>query len=184
LSEPGLIGRPPLNCPLPPGWRRTPGDENLTLTATVSLLAGQPAVLDPASQGMQLLVDQPGAPPVPFLRLTDRPGRSDSSGRARHGLRPQGRLENKGYTNTSGALPPACAPGSARGIRSIKLEDRRTKGKGIGVTVKVSGATLPLPTAPLRVTIVFGASAEAGGAGRSGRHQVSCTEKKGKVTCR
>ncbi|HEV7732876.1 MAG TPA: right-handed parallel beta-helix repeat-containing protein [Candidatus Binatia bacterium] len=162
----------------------TSGDEKLTVTGTVSLPAGTPTTLDPVTQGLQLLIDQPGMPPIAFLRLTAVNG-PIPPGAPGNGCDPKDGWKGTTYTNRSGAvLPPACPPGSAQGLRSVKLKDRRAKGKGIGVTAKVSGATLPAPTAPVRITIVFGASPEAGAAGLCGGHQVSCSAKKSKVTCR
>jgi hypothetical protein len=55
------------------------------------------------------------------------------------------------YRNRSGALPPACAPGSANGIVAVQITDRRLKTKhGLQFKVKMSaGSVLRRPASPL-----------------------------------
>lgn len=55
------------------------------------------------------------------------------------------------YSNRSGALPPACIPGSARGISSIQIKDLRSGGKAaLQAKVKVKGGDfVRVPTQPL-----------------------------------
>jgi hypothetical protein len=161
----------------------TPGDEKLTFTGSVALPVGTPPVLDPLAQGMQILVDQAGATPVVFLRLTAAtspipPGARGTGCGAKDGWK------KTTYANASGALPPDCVSGSAHGLRSVKVKDRRAKGGGVAVTVKVPAATLPAPTAGVRVTLVFGASPEAGAAGFCAVRELDCATKKAKTTCR
>ena len=45
------------------------------------------------------------------------------------------------YLNTSGALPPACLPGSAAGLRRVTLEDHGSA--GIRYQVEAQGLSLP-----------------------------------------
>lgn len=69
------------------------------------------------------------------------------------------------YTNASDALPPTCTDGSARGLRRVQLRGRRDViAFNLRATHDVFDA-LP-PTGPLRATVVFGADAGAGAAGR------------------
>ncbi len=68
------------------------------------------------------------------------------------------------YANKSGAVPSqTCTPGSALGLRSVSLNDRRPL-DGIRYAIKVGPVILPrLPTAPverLRVSITFGTRSE------------------------
>jgi hypothetical protein len=55
------------------------------------------------------------------------------------------------YHNESGAVPPGCAPGSARGIRSVQIKDRRATHKAaLQFKIKAKNASLlRVPDAPL-----------------------------------
>jgi cysteine-rich repeat protein len=74
------------------------------------------------------------------------------------------------YKNASGALPPACTPGSANGVRVVKIKDKIDRDGTLLFRVKARGATIALaPTAPLVATIVLGQSPAAGASGRCGQ---------------
>jgi hypothetical protein len=67
------------------------------------------------------------------------------------------------YKNKSGALPPGCAPGSAKGVFSAFLKDRRTSGSSaLLFGVKAKRTTLDsVPTLPLtRVQAIIALAAE------------------------
>ena len=67
------------------------------------------------------------------------------------------------YRNRSGALPPACTPGSANGITSVQITDQRLKSKhGLQFKVKMKkGSVLRVPTTPLtRLQIDFTLAAQ------------------------
>ncbi len=182
---------PPCISPAPPGDSKltmqkiggVTGDEKLAFRGSVLLPAGNPPSLDPSTQGMQLVFEQPGTPPTAYMRLVAATGPVPPGGPGT-GCDPKDGWKGLTYVNKSGALPPTCAPGSAQGLRSVKLKDKRAKGRGIFVTVKAVGATIPPPTGTdVRVVIVFGASSEAGAAGRCTAVELDCTTKKSKVTC-
>jgi hypothetical protein len=65
-------------------------------------------------------------------------------------LRP-GKLKWK-YKNKSGALPPGCEPGSAKGITSLQIKDRRSSSKqALQFKVAAQGTTLlGTPSLPVR----------------------------------
>jgi cysteine-rich repeat protein len=74
------------------------------------------------------------------------------------------------YKNVSGALPPGCAPGSANGLRTVKVKDRLAKDGTMQVRVKARNATIPtVPAPPLQASIVLGQSPAAGAAGHCGQ---------------
>jgi hypothetical protein len=56
------------------------------------------------------------------------------------------------YSNRSGALPPACIPGSARGLAGVQIKDLRSSGKAaLQAKVKVKNGTVDrLPSQPLQ----------------------------------
>jgi hypothetical protein len=61
-------------------------------------------------------------------------------------------------------------PGSANGLRSVRLKDRLATTGQIEFTVKVRDATLgALPAVPVTATLVLGQSPGAGPAGRCAR---------------
>lgn len=61
------------------------------------------------------------------------------------------------YANRSGALPPACTPGSASGITKAKLTDKRGKGLGLFATVQANEASWNPTAADERlITVVLG----------------------------
>lgn len=143
------------------------------LTGTLDLPPTLPALLSPSTDGLQLFVGQPGMPPI--FDMTRRalpipPGGPGSGCNARDGW------AGLGYKNVSGALPPACVPGSARGLRVVKLKDRRAKGKGLVVRVQAKRMNLPTPTGPLDVVVVPGVSATAGQNGACGRRQFAASD--------
>lgn len=164
----------------------TPGDEKLTFKATMAFPADVPAELDPATHGMQIVISQQGMPPVPLLVLPAQAGGVPPGARG-SGCGPKDGWKKTTYVNTSGAVsPPDCPPGSARGLRSIKLKDLRAKGKGIKILVKAVGATFPAPSGGIHVTIVLGNMPQAGIGGLCAVHYFgpsSCTAFKSKVSC-
>ncbi len=160
------------------------GDEGLKLSGVLVFPPGAPDPFDPSAHGAQILVEDLGAGSMLFdLASTPIPpgARGDGCG-------PKDGWKGTGYQNASGALdPPACPPGSARGLRSLKLSDKRAKGKGIAFVAKAKDATIPLPQGPVRMTIVTSADASAMAAGHCATHTFgtdACTVGKKGVTCK
>ena len=68
------------------------------------------------------------------------------------------------YRNRSGALhAPACTPGSARGL--AQLTWRPGSDWDVRIQAKAKRATIAEPIAPLRATVVLGATQAAGDGG-------------------
>jgi CSLREA domain-containing protein len=131
------------------------GDEVLVIRGSVSVPAGTPALFDPAVTGAQVLIEDVGGGGTAIFELSHRttpiPGGAGCG--ARDGWK---RLR---YANASGSVdPPACTPGSAGGLRSLRFKDRRARGKGIAFALVAKRAQLGVPTGPFRTTVVLGAS--------------------------
>jgi len=74
------------------------------------------------------------------------------------------------YKNVSNALPPGCAPGSANGVRVVKVKDKLDRDGTIQFRVKARNASIALaPAPPLVATVILGTSPGAGAAGRCGQ---------------
>jgi hypothetical protein len=61
------------------------------------------------------------------------------------------------YRNRSGAFPPGCAPGSARGVERLEVRHHVATGD-LGVVLSLAGASIPHATPPLATTISLGGS--------------------------
>jgi len=71
------------------------------------------------------------------------------------------------YRNTSDAVPPTCAPGSARGVTAVQIRDKRLSNKhGLQFKVKMkNGSLLRAPAVPptrLQVSLALAAQPSAG----------------------
>jgi hypothetical protein len=74
------------------------------------------------------------------------------------------------YKNASNALPPACIPGSANGVRVVKVKDKLDRDATIQFRVKARNASMSVaPAPPLTATVILGTSPAAGAAGRCGQ---------------
>ncbi len=157
----------------------------LLLGGSLMLGAGTPAALDPAASGMQLLIEDLGAGgPLVDLTAGSAPIPPGAKGT---GCGPKDGWKGTTYDNRSGAVaPPACPPGSARGLRRLQLKDRRARGRGVTFGIQTRGGSLPLPVGPVRVTLVVGAQGSAGALGLCGTHTFSagCTTKGTTYRCR
>ena len=103
--------------------------------------------MDPATQGIHLRISDEGG----LLYDVSIPGGAVGTSPCgeRDGwkadLRP-GRAKWK-YRNKSGAVPPGCESGSARGISSLQIKDRRSSSKG-GYQFRVAAKETTLPGTP------------------------------------
>jgi CSLREA domain-containing protein len=146
------------------------GDEQLTLKATLDAGAG----LAPETDGVRLVVVDRGAGDAVLLDLGVPPGARGAACGAKDGWK------GLAYRNRSGTMdPPACTPGSAGGLRSVRLRDRRAKGKGVTLTAKAKRATVAAPIGPLALTVVV-----APGTCGTAELTASCTAKGKTWTCR
>jgi len=136
------------------------GDERLTLSGTIELAAGGPALADLVKDGLRLYVDDVGAAGASVFDVTIPGGMagdtSDASCDRRDGWRvARGRMVYRNVSTT--ADPPLCTRGSANGLTSLELRDRRAQGRGITFEMRTRNSRLATaPVGPLRVTLVLG----------------------------
>jgi len=163
------------------------GQQGLLVRGVLLLAVSLPETFDPAASGVQLEVEDTGGSPVALVDLTARttpippggPGTGCGKGDGWRG---------PVYRNRSNALePPVCFAGSAHGLTLLRVKDKRVRGGGITFRAVMNGATMPVPAGPLRVTLVLGADAAAGAAGRCGSVRFApseCGRKRRTYTCR
>ena len=117
------------------------GDERLTLKG----LAKSSSTL--ISDGLRVLVTDDGAGGAPLFDVTVPDWATANQGGCdpRDGYILRGNLRR--YVNYSGALPPACTPGSAGGLRLLELRWNGTA----KVKIKAQGAPIPSAVGPMTV---------------------------------
>lgn len=127
-----------------------------------------PLAYDPLALGLEVAITS-GGTLVHEVRIP--PGGPGTGCGPKDGWKRKGRSASWGYKNASGALPPGCATGSARGVRTVKLADKSATGGGITFDVKVSRTTIGMnpPVPPVIASVVLGQSPGDGLAGRCGR---------------
>ena len=149
------------------------GDEKILIKGALQFGPGTPAILDPATKGTQILVEDLGAGNAAIFELstatTPVPGGAGCG--PDDGWKANGAGTTFTYKNKSGALPPDCSPGSANGLSLIKVKDKRARGGGIAFKAKAKNATIPAVVGPLRVTLVLGATGAESAAGECGGTQ-------------
>jgi len=162
------------------------GDEKIVIRGTLVFGPGVPATFDPSSRGAQIRIDDLGSGgsaifELSYLTKPIPPGPQGTGCNARDGWKSDapGRYL---YKNRSGAIdPPACTPGSAKGLSLLKLMDLRAIGDGVPFIAKARNASLPAPSGPLhislvgplRISLVLGATAGASNAGECGTYTFS-----------
>jgi cysteine-rich repeat protein len=162
------------------------GDEKLLVTGRLLFPPGSPAVLDPSSTGLQVVVESVAAPifdlshrtsPVPPSTPDACDPRADGwKGRPARGL--------FRYSNGSGSIdPPACTDGSANGLHGIRIVDRRERAGQIRFSFRAAGATIPEPGPTARLSVVLGASPGAGSGGACGRIDLVCSGWRKSIHC-
>jgi cysteine-rich repeat protein len=148
------------------------GDEGLTFKGAITGSALAPGAYDPTVDGAEVVLTGPGLVWGLMAPLAVPPGLLGSGCGPFDGWqkRVRGTTFTYKYLNASGALPPGCAPGSANGLRSMRLKDRLATTGRIEFRVKTRDSTIPtLPVAPVTATLVLGQSPAAGTAGRCAR---------------
>lgn len=129
------------------------GDEKLTFAGTLALPTTAGA---PTTDGLQVRIADTGNGTVVFDLTGARaiPGGAPGSGcGAKDGWK------GKKYTNRSGAVGPQCPAGSALGVRTINVTDKRAKNKGLRLTLTAPGAGIAPPVGPLTATVAIGTGA-------------------------
>jgi hypothetical protein len=105
-----------------------PDDQDIKAKGFFTPVDNGPA-LDPALNGIHFRIEDAGG----VLYDVSIPGTAGSPSACgtkdgwKTGGKPGKRIWK--YTNKSGALPPDCSPGSARGIQKVQIKDRRTSSK-------------------------------------------------------
>lgn len=136
----------------------TRGDELFELSGRM------PTTTDPGlvlARGAQLLIEDAGLGGKVLLDVSARTVPVPPSGNGCD-VRDQWTAPLPGvyrYDNLSGKLPGAgCAAGSARGLRLLRLEDRRTLDGTVAFRVRAEKLDLGMVKGPLRATVVLGGS--------------------------
>jgi len=149
-----------------------PDRRQLRLRGRIHLPPGQPADLDPSRFGVQVAITDQGAGGRPLFELTTHThpippvAAPDGCGR-RDGwfVATDARTTTYRYRNVSGEIdPPVCTAGSALGLRSLRITDRRETAGAIDLVLDVKQAPIPLPIGSLQATVVFGTAPLATGA--------------------
>jgi hypothetical protein len=143
----------------------------ITVNGSVLATPEVARLYDPARAGARLRVEDERLGDA-LLDLTGTAGASGSGCMPGDGWSRRRRTFT--YRNHSDALPPACTPGSAHGLRMLRINARRAAVGRLGLRAVVRGVTAK-PTGRLRVTIVLGSDPATGAAGRCGVETVACT---------
>jgi len=138
------------------------GDEQLQLKTKVQVHPAAIFPIDPVANGALFLVEDYGATPTSLFDVLPIPAGATGSGcDPRDGWR--GKNGDSSYRNVSGAFPPACVPGSAKGLQRVRIRDRQLKNGTIAVNLVAKSANIPSPAYDeVRVGFVFGGASQAG----------------------
>jgi len=158
------------------------GDETLKLKGRAFLPQGLPASL---TDGTQLVLEDLGAGSTTVYELSAAtsavPAATTAGCDARDGWKAT--TKSARYRNKSGALPPACAAGSAHGLTTLTHKVGRSS--DLGVTAAAKRATIAAPVGPVRATVVLGATAGASAAGQCAvSAPLDCTAAGASIRCR
>lgn len=178
LCENGVAITRPLVVERGAGARRV-----LTIRGTLDFAFGQPDPFDPAGDGMQLLIEDTGA--VATIVALTASSTAIPGGARGDGCGPGDGWRGYTYRNASGALDaPACTPGSAQGLRLVKLRDHRGRGRGIVFSAKLVGGLPPL-VGPIALTVVTSGDVFAGVSGACAETVGGlCVRKARRTVCR
>jgi hypothetical protein len=111
-------------------------------------LAFPSSLIMQGTRPVRMIVTDSGAGDTTLYDIT-LPDRATAS---QHACDPRDGWFGSGYVNKSNALPPACVPGSAQGLRRVAFRWNGT----LDVRVQAVHTTLPHVTGPVRVTIYDG----------------------------
>ena len=145
----------------------TPGDDNLQLKAKLFFAQGIPVA--PYTNGAQVLIEDLGSGAATVFELSEAntdpiPPASAGTCDARRDFWKTTPSSTQ-YKNGSTAIdPPACTPGSSRGLFLLKYRPRTAR--DVDVLLKAKKASLGTVVGPLRATFVMGATQADGDAGR------------------
>ncbi len=159
-----------------------PAGHALFVNTTITLPAALATGYDPRRDGLQLRIENDAAGDrLVDLTATPIPPGGDGSGCA-----PEDGWERRRnlytYRNGSNALPTECMPGSAGGLRTLRVDTAHATGGRLGVRATVRGIE-GAASGGMRVTIVLGGDAAAGAAGHCGVTNLTCTQRGRRVRC-
>jgi cysteine-rich repeat protein len=138
----------------------TANDEEMVLKGRLDVPPG--VTFDPARTGVQLLLREDGVGGRTIFELTNHtfviPPSTFSGCDHSDGWRGANAGRRQKYTNESKCLgPPACAPGSANGLKTVAFSDKREIGRGIDFAMKTKGSSIVTPgRTTLVATLVLG----------------------------
>lgn len=158
------------------------GDETLKLKGGAFLAQGLPV---PLTGGAQLVLEDLGAGAATVYEISAATGAVPASTTAGCDGRDGWKASTKSarYRNKSGALPPGCVAGSARGLSTLTY--KVSSAFDLQVTAAAKRASISTPVGPLRATIVLGATADASTAGQCAvSAPLACTVRGASVRCR
>ncbi len=145
---------------------------------------------DPRRTGAEIRIIDRLLPETPILDLTSVAALRGGPGCGSHdGWR---RVRNGFvYNNETGALPPACIPGSAGGLTRVRLKHRtsvrlsngRVRGGGLGYEVDLATAWRPIPGSRIATTIVLGDTTGSGAVAPCGTFEARCVASDASVRC-
>ncbi len=145
---------------------------------------------DPRRAGAEIRIVDRSLPETPILDLTSAAALRGGPGCGSHdGWR---RVRNGFvYRNETGALPPACTPGSAGGLTRlrfrnrprVRLSDGRVVRGGLGFQVDLATAWHPTPGARIATTLVLGDRTGSGLAAPCATLEVRCVASDASVRC-
>jgi hypothetical protein len=136
-----------------------PGKQGILIKGLFNTAPSQPLVIDPSSNGVHLYIED-AAGPLYAVSLPGGPGCGPDDGWETLGV---GFRKTWRYSNESDATPTSCATGSAGGVTSMRIkEKRRTSTGGLQFKIKASNATLLRPLVPplTRLQFSFGLGAQ------------------------
>jgi cysteine-rich repeat protein len=149
----------------------TLGDEALSLRGKITGANVAAGAYDPSVEGAEVAITGTGVVYQRTAPLPIPPGLVGSGCVPEDGWKVRGNAPNRTfvYKNVSGALPPACAPASANGLKSVKMKDRIALDGTLQMKLKVKKGSIASAPPPVTATIVLGQSPAAGAAGRCAR---------------
>lgn len=160
--SPTVVGRTAVRVR---GLDRPLGQQSLSFGGEFRVPAEVGARLDPATDGVQIVIQDLQDAELPLFELSHRTTPISGGQRGAHcppasdGWRvtESGNKERHYYRNRSGAVGPSCAPGSANGLRSIRISKTPIGSEVlIQFRVRISRIHVGQVQGPLRGTLVFG----------------------------
>jgi hypothetical protein len=140
-----------------------PGRQRILIKGLFAVAPSQPLLIDPTANGVHLYLED-SAGPVLDVSLPGGTGCVPEEGWDTIGA---GFSKTWRYRNQTDSLPPACANGSALGIESLKIADKRLTNKhGLQFKLKATAATfarpLVLPLTRIQLSLGLGAQSFPG----------------------